>query len=84
MADIEIVGYGNDGENEGYLCNVYSYDTFLAEQAKQIKIPHITISVSANGKPVNTAKIKFSPIPKFHLIGIYGGFTSKGIVIKKA
>lgn len=72
--DITVVGYGNDGTNEGLLVELGVQNPTLAAMAKRIPVPHITISVSADGQPVDTAKLTFSPMEPFSLMGYFGGF----------
>lgn len=83
VATIKIIGYGNDGDNEGYLCEITPEDEFLKNQIKDIKVPHITLSVSADGKPVNTSGLDFYPIDKpFIIKGVYGAFVSGKVIVK--
>ena len=77
-ARLTITGYGNDGENEGVSVTVEPSEPILAAQLSALKIPHITLSVSASGKPLNTAKLDFLPVPPCTLTGIFGAFTSEG------
>lgn len=59
-ATFRIVGYGNDGENEGFLVRLTDCDDpDIDEIYNKIERPHITISVSPTGKPVNTGKLRF-------------------------
>lgn len=83
-AKIKVVGYGNNGTNEGYLCEIIPEDELLKNQAKSIKVPHITLSVSADGKPVDTSKLDFHPIDPFVISGIYGAFASGKIITERA
>ena len=85
---IIVKGYGNDGINEGYLVEFVPYfattkgDKFskLCELLSNIEIPHITISISDEGKPVNTSKLKFEKLPmdkQFVLDGEFGAFVEE-------
>lgn len=57
--EITVLGYGNDGKNEGLLVSVAG--NFVYQGAEQ---QHITLSVSKDGRPVNTGKLVFDqPIP---------------------
>lgn len=78
--EFEIIGYGNDLNNEGYLVRLVNGSNEMKKAFEEVKIPHITISVSADGKPVNTVNLKFRPytVP-VRIKGIYGGFNGKGI-----
>ena len=48
---------------------------------EQLDVPHITISVGNEGKPVNTKKLLFEEIKPIEMAGKYGGFTKWGKVI---
>lgn len=76
IAETTIIGYGNDGENEGYKIELHGWKKFYRSNAT----PHITISVSENGKPVNTGKIKFDKCEEIDYTGRWGWFGSDGKV----
>ena len=81
---VEVIGYGNDGKNEGLFVVLHTENDVLAEMAKEIAVPHITVSVSADGKPVDTGKLSFEPIPvPFAIEGVFGAFTSEGVITEK-
>lgn len=81
---VEVVGYGNDGKNEGLFVSLHARNHTVAEMAKEIAVPHITISVSADGKPVDTGKLSFEPIPvPFIIEGVFGAFTPEGVTTEK-
>jgi hypothetical protein len=79
---VKVVGYGNDGKNEGLKVEVFANNQMLSKMAKEILVPHITISVSADGKPVDTAKLTFHPIKPFFLEMTFGAFTSNGVILE--
>lgn len=79
--DIIVLGYGNDGANEGFLVRLEARHPALAAWIKTIEVPHITISVSPTGKPVDTRYLTFRPLPAFHLTGIFGGYAQPGQVV---
>ena len=81
---IKVIGYANDGDNQGYLVSLETSDEDLKKELDAIKVPHITISVSKNGKPVNTGKLNFTPIDGELLVGTYGGYYSDGMVYTRA
>lgn len=62
-----VRGYGNDGINEGYLVELLpqkgSRNIEFCKLLCDIKVPHITLSVSDDGKPVDTSKLKFERLP---------------------
>lgn len=69
---IRAVGYGNDGTNEGLQVELSSEDPVLRRMIADIPTPHITISVSGTGKPVNTRHLTFQPIKPVELKGTFG------------
>lgn len=80
-----ITGYGNDGKNEGVSVKLGNFvaDEELEKLFNQIPKPHITLSVSNEGKPVDTANLifehkKLDKFPKV-LILKFGGFIGKPI-----
>lgn len=54
--DVLFVGYGNDGINEGYAVELPRELDDWYQGAEQ---PHMTVSVSPDGKPVDTAFLEF-------------------------
>lgn len=75
-----VTSYGNDGINEGYIVKLVSCDSDeLYELYEAISIPHITLSVSSEGKPVNTKNLEFKPIDEFLITTKFGGFLRKPI-----
>ena len=79
-ARLTVTGYANDGENEGISVTVEQDEPSLAAQLCTLSCPHITLSVSADGKPVNTARLHFRPVPPRTLTGMFGAFTEEGTV----
>lgn len=77
-----VTGYGNDSVNEGYSVKLAHCDNDeLIELYNNIAIPHITLSVSLEGKPVNTANLEFNE-HKYDGTTIrckFGGFIGKPI-----
>lgn len=89
--DFEVIGYGCDGKNQGLQVRLikdgYKKDGYIRGPKLEleflydffVKNPHITISVSDDGKPVDTGKLEFMPIAETFLIrGSYGGYTYDG------
>jgi len=71
-----ITGYGNDGANEGYKVQLVSCDSNeLVELYRNILLPHITLSVSKEGKPINTNKLHFKEVKPFLVKTKFGAFT---------
>ena len=77
---VQVIGYGNDGRNEGLQVEVLTGDPELQTLARRIPVPHITLSVSHEGRPVDTARIAFSPVEPFRLTGRFGGYRPDGTV----
>ena len=69
---VKIVGYGSDENNSGFLVELpkklgkYYKNT---DKNGKIKPAHITMSLSPNGKAVNTANLNFTPIDPFYVTG---------------
>lgn len=78
-ADFEIIGYGNDGVNEGYkvrLVKIYAQDeqvAILKDLYDQIPVPHITLSLAEGAKAVNTCYLDFKPTESRIVSGIFRG-----------
>lgn len=78
-----VIGYACDGKNQGLQVEVLSIHSSLLSEYGTIKVPHITISVSEDGRPVDTGKLDFKPISvPFEVVGTYGVFTNDGILLK--
>ena len=65
--EVKVIGYANDGKNEGYQVLLPSELPYFNKAT-----PHITISTSKDSKPVKTGFLEFAPIKET--------FTLKGIV----
>ena len=78
-----VTGYGNDGDNEGYKVVFIDGSEEIKRKIENLPVPHITLSTSLSGKPVNTAKLSFDEsyfddYPyDFVLYGKFGGFVSE-------
>ena len=64
---VEIVGYGNDGENSGFEIVLPEelhkyYINYEGEDENILTIPHITVSLKEGAKAVNTKNLKFKPL----------------------
>ena len=82
-AVFDIVGYANDGLNEGFKVELVGGTPFINRGYKGISIPHITLSTSEFGKAVNTRYLDFKTISPIRLSGEYGGVTYSGELIKE-
>lgn len=78
---IIIVGYGNDGLNEGLKVQLRADNPAIQSMIDQIEVPHITIAVSSEGKPVHTKNLDFENINPIEMEGKYGGYARWGHVI---
>jgi hypothetical protein len=79
-ASFQIIGYGNNGINEGFLVNMISYeDKELKTLFDKIPIPHITLSISNTGRAVDTSKLEFKPINGQIIDTKFGGFNGQKI-----
>ena len=80
QATFVITGYGNDEVNEGYSVKLVSCESDeLRELYEAISIPHITLSVSSEGKAVNTKNLDFRLTNEFTILTKFGGFLGKPI-----
>ena len=69
---VDIVGYGNDGENEALL--VEFDGEWLDYYAGSQKAMHVTLSVSETGKPKNSENLDFEPTDLETIWGTFGYF----------
>lgn len=69
---VKIVGYGNNGKNEGFLVELP--DELKPYYKGQDKV-HITLSTQGDGKPVDTGNISFQMfITPFEIEGVMDVF----------
>lgn len=83
MATFTITGYANNGINEGCSVALKSCDNDeLVDLFNNISVPHITLSVSNEGKPVNTKNLNFKDGFNGNTIvhAVFGGFIGKPIL----
>lgn len=79
----KVVGYACDGKNQGLQVEVSMLHHSLVSEYNTIKTPHITISVSEDGKPVDTGNLEFESLwNPFEITGTYGVFTDEGVLLK--
>lgn len=62
---IEVIGYARSTTNESYMASIPKEVPYFNKA-----IPHITISVSEDGYPVNSKNLVFNEIEPFTVIGI--------------
>lgn len=82
IANFAIIGYGCDGINEGYKVALLSCeDEELEKLYFNIPVPHITLSISSEGKAKDTCNLNFKDYHNGTIIkGIFGGFCEKPIL----
>ena len=84
---IDVVGEGNDGKNQGFeveIPDVKIKGKKLQDLYNGAKVPHITLSLSSEGKAVKTAFLDFKPITPFKVTGKLGYWESGKLVINKS
>lgn len=73
--DIRVIGYGVNPQNEGLLVEATCANETVQKLCDKVEVPHITLSVSEDGKPVNTRYVGFAPIKTpFIIRGVYDAF----------
>lgn len=70
---VKVVGYGCDGINEALKVELVDLPQELHGLGSKIPVPHITLSVAENGKPVDSRFLSFRPTEPHLLKGIFGG-----------
>ena len=60
---VRVVAYGNNGRNEGIKVEFVEGSAKAKSIFEQIRVPHITISVAEDAKPVDTAELDFEDLP---------------------
>ena len=82
--DVVAVGYGVDCENEALLVELTDIPDGLEAQAREIAVPHITLTVSESGEPVNSKYLSFVPIEPVPLTATFGVMLETGEVMTEA
>lgn len=77
----KVIGYGNNGKNEGLLVELQAENEELQKMISEITVPHITIAVSKGARAVDTKNLDFQPIEPFYITGVFGGFVDNQNVI---
>lgn len=80
-ARVLVTGYGNDGTNEGLLVEIASGNPDLQALLDTIQRPHITLSVSRQGKAVDTARLDFGPAEPFEMEAVFGVWTGSRLIL---
>lgn len=74
---VRVVGYGNNGKNEGYLVEISSGDEEVKALADKIALPHITLSRALDASSVDTKDLDFAEIEPFSVTGRFGGYSEE-------
>ncbi len=73
-----VDGHGHDEDNTGYRLIIPKNLLFYFQNYDEnglLKVPHITMSLSLKGKPVNTCKLRFEELEEpFKVTGRFGFF----------
>ena len=92
-ARIDIIGYGNDGQNEGVLVRVMAGDPAIQKTLDERVAPdqngelkpvqmHITLSIAEGAEAVNTRNLKFTELEEpISISGSYKLFRNDGHLI---
>lgn len=73
--DVRVVGYGVNGQNEGLLAELICANEKVKKLCERVEVPHITLSVSKTGKPVNTRYVRFQAVQNpFTISGVYEAY----------
>jgi len=75
---VKLIGYGKDDNNEAWLVELPTWTLGYYHGATN---PHIAISVSKTGKPVDSGKLEFQSIDPIKIVGRFGYFNGRGIVV---
>lgn len=84
---ILILGYGNDGKNEGLLVKIVTDDPALQKQIDEIPVQHITLSYGEDCAPKDTADIEYTLFEREegeepdYIMGRFGHFIKGGAVV---
>jgi len=79
-ASVQVCGYGNDGRNEALLV-VWEFDD-LRRYWNHDPRGHITLSVSENGRPVDSKNLNyelFAPNKRQRKVGRFGYFDGENV-----
>lgn len=69
----ELYEYGCDDKNEGYKVRYIKSDSIdVPWLFNLVDIPHVTISVSDDGKPKNTKNLDFKPCKLYRYEAVFG------------
>lgn len=77
--DVYYIGYADDGDNQALAVSLPDWVWDYYDGAEQ---PHVTISVSEQGKPANSAGLSFESIAEYDAMetGVFGYYGFDGQV----
>ena len=78
-----VVGYGNDGQNEGVLVELAQAPDELLNEITLRREHHVTLSLANGAHAKDTAGLKFSPVKPLKIKTVYGLCTCEGNVVIK-
>lgn len=81
--NISVYGYASDENNEGVGVHCSCSNPVLSDMLGKIRNPHITLSLSENGRAVHTGNLEFLPCEPTVLTAVFGFFADNGIVYIK-
>ncbi len=73
---VTVTGYGCDGENEALQVRLCCREPALQQLIDAVGQPHITVSVSEGGQPVNSNRLQYTAVAPFALHGCFGGYVA--------
>ena len=65
--EVSLIGYGNDGNNSGFEIQIPNemmpyYINYDDGKSNELKIPHVTASLSSKSEPFKTKDLKFEKL----------------------
>jgi hypothetical protein len=78
-----VVGYGNDGQNEGVLVELAQAPDELLDEIALRREHHVTLSLADGAHAKDTAKLEFTPVEPLSITTIYGLCTCQGTIVIK-
>lgn len=76
--EVKVTGYGCNGKNEAVSVEFVNLPDELTDLAKNIRVPHITLSVAKDEEAVNSSFLTFEPVTPFSFKGVFGGMAENG------
>jgi hypothetical protein len=77
---IKVVGYGNNGKNEGLEVEVETFDPIFQDLVEKVPVQHITLSLADGALAQDTSGIEFHRLDEqFYIDAVYGA-TDKNVI----